>query len=73
MQNSLNKISFQKKNDNNNLKNSISKFNKRKKILDSMISMTSTPLKSKGGIGFENAHASSLKFVSLSTQITKVY
>lgn len=38
-----------------------------------MISMTSNPLKSKGGIGFENAHASSLKVVSLSTPITKVY
>ena len=34
--------------------------------------MTSTPLKSKGEIGFKNAHTSSLKVVSLSTPITKV-
>ena len=38
-----------------------------------MICITSTPLKSKGRIGFENAHTSSLKVVSLSTPITKVY
>ena len=38
-----------------------------------MIFMTCTPLKSKGGIGFKNAHASSSKVVSLSTPITKVY
>ena len=37
-----------------------------------MISMTSTPLKSKGGIGFKNAHASASKIISLSTPITKV-
>ena len=58
-------------NKNDNLKKSISRFNKGKEIIDGMIFMTSTPLKSKGGIGFENAHASSSKVVSLSTPITK--
>ena len=38
-----------------------------------MISMTSTPLKSKSKIGFENAHASSSKIVNPSTSITKIY
>ena len=38
-----------------------------------MISMTFTPLKSKNGIVFENAHASSSKIVNPSTPITKIY
>ena len=38
-----------------------------------MIFMTSTPLKSKGGSSFENAHTSSSKVVSLSIPITKIY
>ena len=38
-----------------------------------MIPMTSTPLKSKNIIGFENAHASSSKIVNSSTPITKIY
>lgn len=60
-------------NENGNLKESISRFIKGKEILDGMIPITSTPLKSKNGIGFENAHASASKIVSLSTPITKVY
>ena len=60
-------------NENGNLKESISRFNKGKEIFDGMISMTSTPLKSKDGIGFENAHASSSKGVSVSIPITKGY
>ena len=60
-------------NENGNLKESISRFNKGKEILDGMISMTSTPLKSKDGIGFENTNASSSKGVSLSIPITKGY
>ena len=39
-------------NENGNLKESISKFNKGKEIIDGMIFMTSTPLKSKNGIMF---------------------
>ena len=35
--------------------------------------MAFTPLKSKSGIGFENANASSIKVVSLSILIIKVY
>ena len=35
--------------------------------------MTSTPLKSKNGIGFNNVHTSSLKIVNPSTPITKIY
>ena len=38
-----------------------------------MISMTSTLLKFKGGIGFKNTHASTSKVVSLGIPITKVY
>ena len=62
---------FEKEND--NLKESISIFNKGKEILDGMIPMTFTPLKSKNGIVFENAHASSLKIVNSSTPIIKIY
>ena len=51
LQNSLNKMYFYKiKND--KLKESISRFNKGKEIIDGMISMTSITLKSKGGIDF---------------------
>ena len=60
-------------NENGNLKESISRFNKGKEIFDGMISITSTPLKSKDGIGFENAHASSSKIVNSSNPITKIY
>ena len=38
-----------------------------------MISITSTPFKSKNGIDFKNAHASSSKIVNPSTPITKIY
>ena len=38
-----------------------------------MIPMTSTPLKSKNGIDFKNAHASSSKIINPSTPITKIY
>ena len=58
-------------NENGNLKESISRFNKGKEILDGMISMTSTPSKLKGGIGFKNAHASSCKGVRPSIPNTK--
>ena len=60
-------------NENDNLKKYISRFNKGKEILDSIISITSTPLKSKGGIGFKNAHTSSSKVINPSTSITKIY
>ena len=60
-------------NENGNLKESISRFNKGKEIFDDMIPMTSTPLKSKNGIDFKNAHASSSKIVNPSTPITKIY
>ena len=56
-------------NENGNLKVSISKFNKGKEIIDGMISMTSTPLKSKNIIGFNNTQASSLKIINPSTLI----
>ena len=60
-------------NENGNLKESISRFNKGKEILDGMIPMNSTPLKSMNGIGFKNVHASSSKIVNPSTPITKIY
>ena len=60
-------------NENGNLKESISRFNKGKEIIDGIIPMTSTPLKFNNGIGFKNAHASSLKIANSSTSITKVY
>ena len=60
-------------NENSNLKESISRFNKGKKIINGMIPMTSTPLKSKNGIDFKNTHASSSKIVNPSTPITKIY
>ena len=60
-------------NENGNLKEFISRFNKGKEILDGMIHMTSTPLKSMNGIGFKNVHASSSKIVNPSTSITKIY
>ena len=46
---------------------------KGKEILNDMIPMTSTPLKSKNGIDFKNAHACSSKIVNPSTLITKIY
>ena len=58
---------------NDNFKESISRFNKGKEILDGMIPITFTPLKSKNGIIFENAHASSSKIVNSSNPITKIY
>ena len=58
---------------NGNLKESICRFNKGKEILDGMIPMTFTPLKSKNGIVFENAHASSSKIINSSNPITKIY
>ena len=64
---------FNKEKENDNLKESISRFNKGKEIFDGMIPMTSTPLKSKNGIGFKNAHVSSSKNANPNTQITKVY
>ena len=60
-------------NENGNLKESISRFNKGKEILDGMIAMTSTPLKSMNEIGLKNAHASSSKIINPSTPITKIY
>ena len=60
-------------NENGNLKESISRFDKGKEILDGMISMTSTHLKSKNGIDFKNAHASSSNIVNPSNPITKIY
>ena len=60
-------------NENGNLKESISRFNKGKEILDGMIPMTSTLLKSINEIGFKNAHASSSRIVNPSTPITKIY
>ena len=60
-------------NENGNLKESISRFNKGKEILNGMIRMTSTPLKSMNGIGFKNTHASSSKIVNPNTPITKIY
>ena len=60
-------------NENGNLKESISRFNKGKEILDGMIPMTFTPLKSKNGIVFENAYASSSKITNSSNPITKIY
>ena len=60
-------------NENGNFKEFISRFNKGKEILDGMIPMTSTPLKSKNGIDFKNAHASYSKIVNPSTPITKIY
>ena len=59
--------------ENGNLKESIFRFNKGKEILDGMIPMTSTPLKSMNGIGFINVHTSSSKIVNPSTPITKIY
>ena len=38
-----------------------------------MIPITFTPLKSKNGIDFKNAHASSSKIVNPSNPITKIY
>ena len=58
--------------ENGNLKESISRFNKGQEILDGMIPMTSTPLKSKNEIIFENAHASSSMIVNSSNPITKI-
>ena len=60
-------------NENSNLMESISKFNKRKEIIDGMIPMTSNLLKSKNGIDFKNSHTSSSKIVNPNTPITKIF